>query len=703
MNPFYFVHPWYALGLITLAIPILLLLTKAESLHITSFSSILFLRSVTEKASHVIEWKRLLLLASRLAILTALVLAFALPFVNRQGSWFGRPKTHKIFLLDNSYSMGYTEDGKSLFENAKERIAGLVEESHKGKTWLSLYGFNAAIEPWLLKNPDENRFQAALKEAALSSKKTLSASLFTRMKNEIALEPGIKTEVFIVSDFAMRESQGGENFEELVSSWCGGACETHLVAVQPKNFQNLGLTKWLLPFRFFLPGVEEEIKVAYQAAGLKDQKISVNLWVGGEKVDTKTIVPGAEPKGTVSFRHTFSDPGYFPVKAEVQADGLPADNVLYGVLPVQTPLRVLLIEPHEYTYPFENPYFYMTQVLQSSQSANEKKSWIQLTSVTLADLKNTKLENFHWILLADAPGVDARSLSQLRYHLKDGGAVLFSMGHDYENAEDLNSNALDQFLGGMLRGPVAAKSASEPFRLSEIDYKNPLFKIFGGGAKGDLKTVAFDKVMEFTPQEGAPYRVLASFEGRRPALIEVPHGKGRLFIWTSSFHRDWSDFPKNPLYVPFFFELMKYGAMTHQEAVQNRAPGEALNFDETPASGVKPLKVKNPAGEEVTLYRDNSGKLQSYLAETPGFYEWVDFQKEPAKKKWGIVNLDPEEGRPHYRVLRQTEFIQKEEGKKAGSSMAVKEFYYRPFLYLILVLLFVEAWLANQFYKPSLV
>ena len=67
-----------------------------------------------------------------------LVLAAAEPFFERPGMAFSPGgRTHRVLVIDGSYSMAYRPTDKSRFERAKELAARIVDESPPGDafTW----------------------------------------------------------------------------------------------------------------------------------------------------------------------------------------------------------------------------------------------------------------------------------------------------------------------------------------------------------------------------------------------------------------------------------------------------------------------------------------------------------------------------------------------------------------------------------------
>ena len=77
--------------------------------------------------------EQLLLLLVRVLVILLVVLALAEPFLRSVSPLsLGEGRTHRVIVIDGSYSMGYRPTGQSAFEVAKQRIAELVQNGQPG-------------------------------------------------------------------------------------------------------------------------------------------------------------------------------------------------------------------------------------------------------------------------------------------------------------------------------------------------------------------------------------------------------------------------------------------------------------------------------------------------------------------------------------------------------------------------------------------
>src|ERR1700741_538905 len=99
-------NPYFLLGSLALAIPVLIHLVRREKSEIVLFSSLMFLLKVPKQAIRQQKIKNLLLMALRLLILALLVMAFARPYLTQPAKPSGNATANRgvVMMLDNSYS-----------------------------------------------------------------------------------------------------------------------------------------------------------------------------------------------------------------------------------------------------------------------------------------------------------------------------------------------------------------------------------------------------------------------------------------------------------------------------------------------------------------------------------------------------------------------------------------------------------------------
>src|SRR3972149_3389319 len=112
-----FLHSLFLAGMATIAVPILIhLIFKRQKKRIV-FSTLRFLRKVTEEKARRLRLREWLVLALRILIFVIITAAFARPFF-RDATYQAESRTDLVAVIDDSYSMETLSGGKPLFDVA---------------------------------------------------------------------------------------------------------------------------------------------------------------------------------------------------------------------------------------------------------------------------------------------------------------------------------------------------------------------------------------------------------------------------------------------------------------------------------------------------------------------------------------------------------------------------------------------------------
>lgn len=112
----HFKHPEILYFLFLLVIPILVHLFQLRRFKKTYFTNVKLLKELQQQTHKTSTIKKWLLLATRLLLLTFLILAFAQPFFEAKESQ--QKQNELVILLDNSFSMQAKGENGELFKKA---------------------------------------------------------------------------------------------------------------------------------------------------------------------------------------------------------------------------------------------------------------------------------------------------------------------------------------------------------------------------------------------------------------------------------------------------------------------------------------------------------------------------------------------------------------------------------------------------------
>jgi hypothetical protein len=180
---------------------------------------------------------------------------------------------------------------------------------------------------------------------------------------------------------------------------------------------------------------------------------------------------------------------------------------------------------------------------------------------------------------------------------------------------------------------VAEATVENYAMLSEIEFQHPLFVAFADPRFNDFTKVRFWRHRVIDPTALGESCVLARFDRGAPAVMEVPVGRGRLYVLTAGWAPSDSQLALSSKFVPLLWSWLELGG------AKPDAPGQLLVGDSWPLSaGQGGGSLRGPSGGSIAVAP--AVKALGPFAE-PGIYEWTG----AGRSERFAVNLDPAESR----------------------------------------------------------
>ena len=130
-----FLSPLFLIGMITAVIPLIIHLSRSRRTKKMRFSTTRFFTDQFLRSYRMSRLKEIALLACRMALFGLFAMALARPLLLPQGQSFLIGGSRSVVLvIDNSASMGYTENGTTLFDRARNAAREVIEGLRPGDT-----------------------------------------------------------------------------------------------------------------------------------------------------------------------------------------------------------------------------------------------------------------------------------------------------------------------------------------------------------------------------------------------------------------------------------------------------------------------------------------------------------------------------------------------------------------------------------------
>jgi hypothetical protein len=697
-------HPalFYA-GAAAVGLPILIHLLARRRFQRIRWAAMDFLVDAERRNRRRIRMEEWILLALRCLAMLLIGLLIARPFIQPEGvaaALGGRDRTERVFVIDDSFSMGYRSGDESSFDRAKIAVRTLIEtiRTQTPDDTVTILRTSDPSDPLesgtYLDDVQTQELLARLEGLRCSQEAMEPASVTAGLVEVLERTPSILSAVvYVISDFQRhdwvdRDTSASRNGKETASGLSGEPGSSGIMAplavwaeadrglrlflidIGDDEAGNMAVTQVTFGDRVLVAGTSGNVQAT--VANFADEPVSnvkVGLTVGDSNESSKTLgelAPGQI--ATLNAEMMTARAGDEWVRVELQNDPLPLDDVRYAAAPVSNAIRVLVVNGE----PSADDYDDETSLLMTAlRPEGEVFSGNEPAVVDETELEETRLSEFHVVLLANVYRLSEPAVERLERFVHDGGGVVFFLG-DQVDPDFYNSSLYREGEGLLPAALLEASSAPGGARLVVEDRLHPVMRaLIREGDPLGIGQVDFfrfftaqaahneEKAYDTTQQSGdiagvpSATRVLAVFETdtSHPAVIERRFGAGRVILFTSSVDKEWNNWADHPTYLPVLMELVGHVARQSKGAgdVLVGAPIE-LRIDPAKVEPDALLRLPSyPAQREVSLSAtagtDGRGMVFRWEeTHTSGLYRFALRQRDGSETIQIIaVNPDPRE------------------------------------------------------------
>lgn len=692
-----FLAPFFLLGALAVALPVVFHLIRRTSREKIPFSSLMFLQPSPPRMTRKSRLEHILLLLLRCLVLALLALGFARPFLQRPASAdaAGGAGARIVVLVDASASV--RQEG--LWAEAKVRAAATLKKAGPADAvTLALFDRTVKVlvsfEQWSAASPGE-RAAFAIKRLDEATPGWSGTQLGGALLNAVELleeKParGQRTlaarRLVVISDF-----QEGAHLDGLQGfEWPRGiSVETE--PIQPRRPTNAGLQLLAGQGEENAPAGETQVRVRISNTTLSQRDQFQLGWLGGDrksfvgKPDEVYVPPGQSR--VVSAPQ--APAGQAPETLALRGDDEEFDNTVYVVTP----------EPAEVNVPFlgqDDPADSTRMLFYLNRAFQQTKRQALRVAVRPANAPQSPTETETSPLLIATDAIAEEQVTRLRRALEAGRTGLFVM-------QDVRmAGTLAQVLGvGEVRA-TEAQGRSYAL-LAQIDFTHPLFAPFADPRFSDFTKIHFWKhrVLDTNGLPGA--RVLARFDDGSPALAQLPVGRGTLLLLTAGWHPADSQLALSSKFVPLLYSLLDLAGAAQA------ASGQLMVGDALPTGATNALKtlLRKPDGTTVEL----AAGAPFRGTDLPGVYTLTS----QVMTQRFAVNLDPAESRTGPRPMEELErlgvplkppapLVAKADPAKhqhlRATELEQQQKLWRWLLVAALIVLVMETWIAGRLTRP---
>jgi hypothetical protein len=617
-----------AAGAGLVAAPILIHLINRMRYRKVKFAAMEFLLASQQKNRRRVLIEQLLLLLLRVLIVVGMILLLARLVLDPSALALIRAgaKTHHVVLLDDSGSMRSRTGGATAFDAAKDVVRNLVsgaarESDSQMLTLILLSGAKRNEAFFTEREINEeflNELDAKLENVTCTHQALDLADGLEAARQRLAPEQAGGRLLHVLSDFRRSDWTDQPGLLNGVTDLGKSGVAVNLVRVVGDETPNLAVTSVSGDLGTAAAGVPVRLRVGVTNFGATvAENVTVGVTQDKLKLPIAERLAKVEPGTEVftEFDVAFQTPGRHALRVELGGDALAADDQRYSAVDVAPSHPVLVIDgtPGQGDGP---------GLLADALAPVPGLSGVAPRIESVDFLRRSPLREFRAIVLVNVPSLPPDALRALEGYVRSGGGLAWFLGDAvqpayyntqlYAGGEDQPPGDAKKSAAGLFPVPLApAKITRERNPESQsLDIEFRTVGRFTPFARGLAKYWHGLHVANLIPPAEGWERnddrradgvtTVASLKGGEPLILEHRFGEGRVVTVLTSAGQDWTNWPRQAMYVPFMLELFKEIASRPEQA-ESRVSGTPLTFD-LPAAEYDPdIRIERPDGSPASL------------------------------------------------------------------------------------------------------
>ena len=535
-----FLYPSFLWGLFAVAIPILIHLFDLQRPKKVSFTNVRFLKSVKESTNRQLKLKQYLVLLSRILFIIFLVLAFAQPYIDKDGKQSSETP-HVGIYLDNSFSMQNEIAQKPLLSTAIENVDHIISLFPPNTKYYFLDNNFRGKDQYATSG---DQLRERLTEIQFSPNYREARNIFKRQINNINNKTSSENKYFFyISDFQKSTTGNIENFTNDTSF------NINFLPVVNREVSNVYIDSVWLSNPFIKPNDNNELNIKVANSGNKPiNNLKVKLIINDNQISSASVTSQPNTSSTTTMNFSISGKGYKECRLEFEDHPVTFDNSYYFTMQVAPKINIYIIGEGQNNL-LKNVY------------ANE--SIFRASKSNFGNVTINKFETSDVIIVEGIDKLDPSFWDNLKEFVKDGGHLfLFA-------SEKPDENTVNEFSGNFRLPQIkltddAQKADSlinEKYGLAPPDPKNPFFKNIFNEVDEKMNMPHAIPLLDWT---GRGTDIL-NYKTGAPFLSNFKFDKGEIYLCSSPISPDYTTLYKHALFVPIMYKVAILSTSQNQQ------------------------------------------------------------------------------------------------------------------------------------------
>ena len=614
------------------AVPVAIHFLNRRRFKVVPWAAMEFLLAAVRKNRRRLRFESWLLLAVRCAALLLLGFALARPMGcnNISLAALGQRSGLDVFIIDNSYSMGYRFPrglARTHLDQAKSIAHTLISRMESGSEGaVLLTAANPAAEVIGQPTYDLPAINNAIDAIAQTAAGT---DLAGAMQKRWPLRSGIRHSRISACLFSAIRHAAPWKIHNLLT--CGRwprnwrANTRSLISIWDRQISTILRLPTLAPaMRLVTTQFPTSLLVDVHGFDLTSPT-SLQWKLDGRLVGSTQCSPSSAGTTAVLDNVAISAGGAHVLSVIATVDDpLAIDNISYRALNVVSQLKVLLVEGDRGAGAMTGSTGFLNIALAPAQSPGKPSdSYVQPTTISDLQLSSEVLSDYRAIVLANVPAVDKTEADALKEYVQAGGALMIFMG-ELVNADNYNQMLLSRgLMPGALQQRMVAPAAS-PFHF-DFHADAPLHPMLGflhNQPRSGLETTEIGTYWQISLPTNSKVERVLNYGSKReagtkpqavpdPAITLESFGSGRVLFFSTTADAQWTTLPAKPVYVPLMHELLR-GAMVPDDVDECHSGAAAERCR---------LRIKDDSTQPSLDTPDGKRMMLESTATTPPIYQ----------------------------------------------------------------------------------
>ena len=520
----YFSTPYFLFGLIALILPIIIHLFNFRRYKIFYFSNTRFLQELKQQTNRQSKIRKLIILSLRMLAITALVFAFARPYIRHtEAPLLGSSACVAVY-LDNSFSMENTAVAGNLLDDAKQKAVSIANAYRESDKYMLVTN---DLEPKHQQFLSRDDFKKAVESVQISPATKDISEIYAYGLRDMNRQSSESKFLYLISDYQASTS----NFGNLQLN---KELATYIVPLKANKISNVYVdTLWLnSPDPKF--GQQASIHAVIRNVSDNDvEKLPVRLFINNSQKALASIDIAKNGFAEVQLNFMIGNEKILNGYVEILDHPIIFDDKLYFSLLATDKTQVLSIFESN-----ENRYI---KALFGTDSS------IVYQSVSSKNINYSALKEQDLVIFEQSEEIPSGLVQELVQYVKQGGNLLLLPSPNATAYNNTLNSALNISTFGKLN---PEKTAVSTLNLQHILYKN-VFEKYPENITLPAVFQYFEPNRAITNQKEVAIRL----ENGDDFLVSHKIDEGNAFLLAVGLSDKFSDFQKHAIFVPSLYNM----------------------------------------------------------------------------------------------------------------------------------------------------